>query len=50
MVEKSPWIAYGRNPEAMMATVHRFDEAEANLAKLLDQLEAGEKVPIARSG
>ena len=33
-----------------MATVYQFDEAEANLGKLLDQLEAGEKVSIARSG
>ena len=33
-----------------MATVYQFDEAEANLAKLLDQVEAGEEVMIARGG
>lgn len=32
-----------------MATVYQFDEAEANLAKLLDQAEAGEEVSIARA-
>lgn len=33
-----------------MATIYQFDEAEANLATVLDQLEAGEKVSITRSG
>lgn len=33
-----------------MAKVCQFDEAEANLAKLLDQVEAGEEVSIARGG
>lgn len=33
-----------------MATVYQFDEAEANLAKILDQLEAGEDVSITRGG
>ena len=31
-----------------MATVYNLDEAETNLAKLLDQVEAGEDVAITR--
>jgi antitoxin (DNA-binding transcriptional repressor) of toxin-antitoxin stability system len=31
-----------------VATVYQFDEAEANLGKLLDEVEAGGEVMIAR--
>jgi prevent-host-death family protein len=47
-VTSSPHLAKKKTKEAVMATVYKVHEAKTHLSRLLEQMEAGEEVVIAR--